>query len=460
MARRMIILVASLILALSVSAPAAFGWANGADLDGDGLGDNGYGTHDWLLDNAITLAGPEGAWIAEQKQTALFATDDPDTQRTVQSELHLFRDEGIGRGAPTAIANAYAEAVEAYRVGDMAEAARCVGVLSHYYGDISQPFHTEYDALPYETYHKNYEIMVDEVTGKPGENYAWIAPASYSYKPVTDIRAKAVSSAYYSRSKFPSLLGGLKLSSKITQTTVNSVSKQVLTRASYDLADIIRTIPTSAGVAQAPATIKATMYKYYPAQNSKVCVYATCLDAAGKPIEAAAVDITVPLKAGPKTYRAYTDAKGLAYAWVTIDAMPLMSKASVLVESESGSSVSSEMTSVSSATTWFMPTPILKDGSGGIKTDMSNHYPKRYSSVTASTVIRDRAGKAVVGLPVTFSWKYKTVTKTYKVVTNSSGVAKVTCNIGGATRGYRVYVKAQTMSGGISRSSTSTFIPK
>jgi hypothetical protein len=242
---------------------------------------------------------------------------------------------------------------------------------------------------------------------------------------------------------------------------VNSVSKQVLTRASYDLADIVRTIPTAAGVAQAPKTIKASMYKYYPAQNSKVCVYATCLNASGKPIEAAAVDITVPLKSGARTYRVYTDAKGVAYQWVTIDAMPLMTKATVLVTSKAASSVSAEVAALTPpSTTWFMPTPVLADGSAGIKTKVSSYTPKRYTNVTASTVIRDRSGKPVVGLPVTFTWKFKSVTMTHYVVTDASGVARVTRNIGGATKGYRVYVKAQTMSGGISRSSTATFIPK
>jgi len=461
MARRMIVIIATLLIAMSLAAPAAFGWANGADTNGGGLGDNGYGTHDWILDNAITLAGPDGAWIAAHKQTALFASDDPDTQANPDVTLHLFRTIGIARGGPTAVADMYYQAVEAYKVGDMETAARCVGVLAHYYGDINQPFHTDYSAMSYEARHEQYEALVDQYTGKPGENYSWITPANYRYVPVTDVRAKTVSAAYFSRSKFPTLLAGLQSSTSIDQASVNLVTKQVLTRASYDLADIVRTIPTAAGVAKAPAKITATMYKYYPAQNSGVCVYATCLDSAGKPIEGAVVDITIPLKAGAKTFRTYTDAKGLATQWVTIDAMPLMTKATVTVRSKAATSITTDVApTTTTATTWFMPTPVLADGSAGIKTTMSNYYPKRYTSVTASTVIRDKAGKAVVGLPVTFSWKFKSGTVTYRAYTNSSGVAKVTRYLGGATAGYRVYVKAQTMSGGINRSSTASFIPK
>lgn len=460
MARRLVVLLATMLLALTMAAPAAFGWANGADLNGNGMGDNGYGTHDWLLENAMTIAGSEGAWITEFKQTALFATDDPDDQR-LDNNLHLFREVGIGRGAPTEIADLYYRAVEAYKVGDRAEAARCVGVLSHYYGDILQPFHTDYAALSNEGLHGEYEVAVDQVTGKPGQHPEWIS--SDGFQPVTDVRAKSVGAAYYSRARYPSLLGALKASggAHMQSSAVTAITAQVMNRGSNDLADIIRTIPSAAGVALPPATIKAKMYKYYPAQKSKIRVDVTCLDAQGRPIEGAAVDISVPLKAGMRTYRVYTTAAGTANTWILIDAMPLMRKASVKVVSKSAISIASVVApSATSATTWFMPTPILADGAAGIKTRMSTFRPKRTGSVTATTVIRNRAGKPVVGLPVTFTWKFKTGTATYKVVTNSSGVAKVTRSLRGAAKGYRVSVRAQTMSGGISRSSTATFIPQ
>lgn len=91
---------------------------------------------------------------------------------------------------------------------------------------------------------------------------------------------------------------------------------------------------------------------------------------------------------------------------------------------------------------------------------MSNYHPSRNTVVTASTLIRDRAGKGVVGLPVTFTWSFKSGKYSYKAVTNSKGVARVSKNIGGAARGYRVYVRAQTQSGGSNRSSTGSFVPK
>ncbi len=449
MARRMMVLALAVVMSLCFAVPSAFGWANGPDLDGDGLGDNGFGTHDWVLDNAIRFAGTGGDWI--DTEAALLTSDDPDTLRT-DSALHLFRDEGIGRGAPSAVADLYYQAVEAYKVGDIKKASECVGVMSHYYSDVLQPFHTEYDALSQEARHASYELAVDEFTRTSGSSSRWAVQRAYT--PVTDVRAKLVSAAYYSRGKYPALIAALKTSSVVNKGVTDTVTRDVLSRASNDLADIVRTIPTAAGVSKAPAKLNAShMSVYYPASTGKVCASTTCLDAAGKPIEGAVVTFVWPLKAGNRTVKAYTNSAGYAYYWQTLDGLPLMKKATVAISSSAGG-----MTTTSS--TWFMPTPLLGAGSAGIRTTMSNYYPKRNTSVTASTVIKDKAGKPVVGLPVTFTWKFKTVTYTYKTVTNSSGVARTTRNIGRATLGYRVYVRAQTQSGGYNRSSTGSFIPK
>lgn len=449
MARRMIVLILTTLLALTVVAPAAFGWSNGPDVNGVG---NGFGMHDWILDNAINMAGTDGAWI--DRQTALLASDDPDTLKTA-SEYHLFRDQGIGRGAPAIVADLYYKAVQAYRIGDTKKASEYVGVLSHYYGDILQPFHTDYRALAKDTVHVKYELAADSYTRKPGDKQSWCVPRAAV--PVTDVRAKTVSAAYYSRSKYSALVTALGTSGNIN-STASSITGAVLSRASNDLADIVRSIPvaaaTSKGIALPPAKMTHSgMSIYYPASTGKVRASTTCLNASGKPIEGAIVTFTWPLKSGPKTVKAYTNSAGFAYYWQTLDGLPLMRKATVrIAASAAGTSTVSS--------TWFMPTPLLGDGSAGIKTTMSNHYPKQYTYVTATTLVRNRAGKPVVGLPVTFTWKHKYKTYTYKTVTNSSGVAKSRRNIGKATKGYKVYVRAQTQSGGYRRSSTGSFTPR
>ncbi len=449
MARRTIVLILTMLLALTVAAPAAFGWSNGPDVNGVG---NGFGTHDWILDNAIRMAGPEGSWI--DSQTALLASDDPDTFRTA-NEYHLFRDQGIGRGAPAIVADLYYKAVQAYRIGETKKASEYVGLLSHYYGDILQPFHTDYRALGKEAVHLKYELAADDYTRKSGDKPEW--RVQRAALPVTDVRAKTVSAAYFSRSKYSALVTALGTSGNFN-STVSSITGQVMSRASNDLADIVRSIPvaaaTSTGIALPPAKLTGSaMSVYYPASTGKVRASTTALNAAGKPIEGAIVTFTWPLKAGTKTVKAYTNAAGFAYYWQTLDGLPLMKKVTV------GIAASAAGTSTVSST-WFMPTPRLADGSAGIKTTMSNHYPRQYTNVTATTLIRNRAGKPVVGLPVTFSWKHKYKTYTYKTVTNSKGIAKSTRNIGKSTKGYKVYVRAQTQSGGYKRSSTGSFTPK
>jgi hypothetical protein len=75
-----------------------------------------------------------------------------------------------------------------------------------------------------------------------------------------------------------------------------------------------------------------------------------------------------------------------------------------------------------------------------------------------STIVHDTAGHVVVGLPVTFYWNFKSVTVAFTTVTDARGIARSWRSIGLATKGYRVYVRAQTQSGGIHRSSTASFI--
>lgn len=107
-----------------------------------------------------------------------------------------------------------------------------------------------------------------------------------------------------------------------------------------------------------------------------------------------------------------------------------------------------------------MATPVLAEGRVGIKTTVSTYRPRQRTTVTASTLVRDRAGRPVAGLPLTFTWKHPGKTITYRTITNSRGIAKHARNIGSSPKGTKVYVKAQVQSGGIRRSSTASFIPR
>jgi hypothetical protein len=293
--------------------------------------------------------------------------------------------------------------------------------------------------------HSLYESKIGALTTSPGARASWAEPRSL--KTLYDVRKKTVKAAAYSRAEYPELVSDLKAG-----RSVAAITDAVLTRASNDLADIAAAIPQDAGLAPVPTTFKAYMYRYYPARNGKACIKVKCLDADGDPLEGVRARISWPTKDGTKYYRVYTGSNGVADVWVNTGDVPLMVKTPVTVIS-----TTSGVTSTTS--TWFMATPKLADGREGIKTYLSDHSPKQYTDVTVKTVVHNTSGRPVEDLPITFYWKHKTKTLTYKVYTNSSGVAKMTRNIGGSPKGYRVYVRAQTQAAGINRSSTSSFVP-
>jgi len=440
--RRAHVLIAlTLTLIFGFAAPA-FGWANGGD---DG---NGYGTHDWILDEALRLAGTSGSWV--NRSVALATTDDPDSAG-VPGNYHMFREQGTARGAPSQTATYYLWAVQAYRAGDRAAASRYLGVLSHYYSDVLQPFHTAYAARNYEALHLSYEYRVDDYQHRAGNVRWWITPAAR--RPVTDIRARVVEAGKFSRSYYDQLFPAWKSTQHVGNVTVFPITKALLSRAVNDLADVIATIPTGQGCALAPAQMTSAMFRAFPAQKMNAHVLSTCLDATGAPIEGAAVRVDWAFPGGTVQTVAFTDADGVADALCNVGTARLMRWIGVATYSFGSNGTAR-------GATRFMPTPTLAEGRSGISTTVADTRPHQHTVQTATTGVRDAAGRAVAGLPVTFYWQFKSGTFACSTVTNSAGVAVSRWNLGAATLGYRVYVKAQTQSGGYDRSSIASFVPQ
>lgn len=92
--------------------------------------------------------------------------------------------------------------------------------------------------------------------------------------------------------------------------------------------------------------------------------------------------------------------------------------------------------------------------------DMSNHAPYQYTYVTAYATVRDTAGRPIKGALVTFTWKFKTVTRYMTAYTNAYGKAAATRYISGATRGYKVVVYVRASSGGRTAYGSTYFIPR
>lgn len=337
LARRLTILIVSLLLALGANASAALGWSNGPAADGKA--GYGYGTHDWILEHAIEIAGSDAEWV--DADTAMWHTNDPDYFRT-NSDWHLFRNTGKSRGGPQAVADHYYAAVVALQEDDPDTASRELGLLSHYYADMLVPFHTTYDAISHPALHTEYELAVDEHHRRFSEASYWVDEAEA--RPVTDVRERAISAAKFSRGKYSTLLYSFARNSDVRENrTVDNITGELMSRAINDLADIIRAAPSGDGVSSSPAKLVASVSNSRPIRGRKVCAYAKCTDSNGRILEGIRVDFYWP-KAGGGTTKvsAYTDSKGIAHNWRTMStSLPVGKKLTVkAVARSSGDSIS------------------------------------------------------------------------------------------------------------------------
>lgn len=232
------------ILAWVVAPPAAWGWANGANR-GDG-----YGTHDWVLDQGLSIAQGRGggAWV--DRATALAATDDPDT-RLHDFVNHVYQTTGHVYGsAPRRVQALSDRAIAQLRGGDRVGASVTLGLLAHYYGDVCNPLHT--DQTPGEKkIHSRYETRVNSDTDEPGENTAWVIPLSES--PTTDESARTIAAAAHAHLSYTELVEDY--SANGYDARVRAITTESLSSAANGVAAIIDDIGRQAGVqvAAAPA---------------------------------------------------------------------------------------------------------------------------------------------------------------------------------------------------------------
>ena len=264
---------ASLAILMSfagVATPAA-GWSN--------YGDN-FGTHDWILDQAFRLlTARDISWGWVDRTTALLATDDPDTievkadpDRDIE---HVYTGDGGRRGgAVHRITEHYAAMLRYYDAGKAAKssgddatatakfktASYHLGMLAHFYGDILQPFHTSRDAIGKSTTHKAYELLVDDFTRHTTDSPGWsVANSSWTVKDVTNVRTAAIAAAAYSRVRYLDLQANFDASDTSLKPVAAQITKEVLIRASGDLANLIASVPKGIGNPPAVGSISLTL---------------------------------------------------------------------------------------------------------------------------------------------------------------------------------------------------------
>lgn len=181
--------ITTFILAnLLIPTQPLFAWTNGPS--GNDLTDDvrecqspPYSTHDWIADKALSLLSEnERRWIEPYKTFYLLGTEAPDNDK-IPSECNApnvgyndrkkshsvkwnadftqfaMKPYGQLRHRPARRAREeYSKAANAFKKGNLSQAAYYLGAMAHYIGDVSQFGHT----ISGEKNHHNYEAWVGE----------------------------------------------------------------------------------------------------------------------------------------------------------------------------------------------------------------------------------------------------------------------------------------------------------
>lgn len=406
--------------------------------------ETGYQTHDWFIDQAYRLVGTDASWF--DLDVAREATDDPDNADDHGVD-HVYRDQGIRGAAIQRIVDQYDLAADAYAAGRYTDASRHIGLLSHYYTDILQPYHSHYDGIGKTSQHSEYEHMVLAVTRDANDRPDW---GRTGHTPVTisNIRSEAIAASAFARSKFTALHPLISASGTTFTPAIEAITEPLMRRGVNDLADIIRSVKRGAGRAPLVDRLTASVRWQYPARDEDwQHIYTYAYDAAGRPIEGLEVRVTLP---SGRTDLRYTDATGLAYWSGPPGASPHYVKQTATMRATTDGHTET-------TTTWWTTSPVLATGLAGFATSVDQRSPVAGQYVTVRSTLRDTAGRPVPGIPVTWTWEYPGPDVTTTAMTNAQGVASSKRLVTPGTTFERVTIRARTQSGSQNRNSSAWF---
>lgn len=437
--RRLPASLARAFIALAVTAgafafPAApvMAWGNG--------GGDGYGTHDWIIDQALkVLDGRVDGWI--DAQTARLSSDDPDTvERPIADHNdHIYHDRGRRGGAIDRIASEFDFAQASYARGDYEDASYHIGLLAHFYGDILQPYHTAYAAIPLIKQHLQYETLVGALTRHPNDMPSW-SSTRRTVSTFTNIRTKAVASAAYSRALFPALRREFAPDQSHLNASVRAITAKVMKRAANDLADVIWSISQGVGAQPQVGSLKVSV-KWVGVKSgfAKQAVFVTARDVAGKPIEGISVDVAWPTTTGVRHELLRTDGKGFQQQYGPVGTSPRLQPLDVVA-------TTTVRGQVTTAHAWWAITPTLRTGGRGFRTAVSDKTVVPGQVVSVTSVAHDAKGRPVPNLLVTWTWNYNGHRVHTHAVTDAHGRATSTQLITTATTKKTITVTAHTQS--------------
>lgn len=168
-----VILGFCLIVSINLVAAPVFGWSNGVD------GCNSYGTHDWILDQAVRAVGEQASWV--RTRVALRATDDPDCKDGIDHASgtwwHVYDRWGDEWGGADEAATVWFRRIRTRIAnGNERGASRALGYLAHIVGDVAQPMHTD-SSNREDGVHSSYESAVDSRISDHSFTYDGADPA-------------------------------------------------------------------------------------------------------------------------------------------------------------------------------------------------------------------------------------------------------------------------------------------
>ncbi len=154
------------VFAIFAPSPAS-AWSNGRG------GCNSFGTHDWVLDQAIEATGKEASWV--KTRGALKATDDPDCKDGIDHASgtwwHVYDRWGDEWGGADEAATVWFRRTKRHlEAGRERAASKALGILSHFIADVAQPMHTDSSERE-DRVHSSYESEVDTRIEEYGFRY-------------------------------------------------------------------------------------------------------------------------------------------------------------------------------------------------------------------------------------------------------------------------------------------------
>ena len=218
-------LVVGAFLACLAPAPAS-GWSNGTE------GCNSYGTHDWILDQALQAVGEQADWV--RTRVALRATDDPDCVDGIDHASgtwwHVYDRWGSEYGGADEAAQVWFRRTKR-RLADNRprSASKALGYLAHIVGDVANPMHTDSSERE-DRVHSSYEQAVDR------RSYRFRYDGRDGARPLRKTRrvARVAHRSYWELVREYDRHG--------YNRTVHRITKRQLNRASNAMADLITSL--------------------------------------------------------------------------------------------------------------------------------------------------------------------------------------------------------------------------